>query len=639
MWLAVALAVLAVLVVLFLLPPTRPAVLWLILTPMTLWIVRFRLPIRAGFGPEPIAEFDPRLTEPCRAAMGHTGGEVRSLGFEECGLFALERGPRQPVTVIRMYAHRPARASATLSCVIHGQVALPGLRFCSRALSGRRTVTTSTRTPEPVTAPGTTVHHLPSLRSPADLWAAHRALCEREPGPEAAPPATDAEGARADLLRDIESELEQVCAAGLMRRIADGSLRFTWRGALAYGLAEVWPRRVRIAARVRAEEDRLMAGVGLTEMLGRARAGAPPEPAPERAVLRLNDDRGVARVIARSATGAEDERAGDPRFRALLAQSANARWSVVGRDRAAISGVVGACTIMLVEMLVPGAPMLPAVVLAVTVVWAIAAVMLRGRGPVAERAAADVLLRRGMCASCLYPLESLTPASDGCLVCPECGAAWKRERVREFDRFGGPPGPEPARRLAGAVVSGILGDSNLGIRGEDHLGVACRLVSTALRHEVASAPEATRARLIAARRQMRRSGRAVRIVGAVVIGLVCWGLPLGLLAPAIVRGPIGSPPVFVVAWALLIGAMMVASMLRSQWGCQRYDVVRAMLDQRLCPSCAESLDGRDPDSYGIVRCVCGRGWRVGRSAMPPAAVSTLNHPDAATGGATSGGPS
>jgi hypothetical protein len=35
----------------------------------------------------------------------------------------------------------------------------------------------------------------------------------------------------------------------------------------------------------------------------------------------------------------------------------------------------------------------------------------------------------GFCASCGYDLRSLTPAPDGCTVCPECGAAWRLPAV------------------------------------------------------------------------------------------------------------------------------------------------------------------------------------------------------------------
>ncbi len=33
----------------------------------------------------------------------------------------------------------------------------------------------------------------------------------------------------------------------------------------------------------------------------------------------------------------------------------------------------------------------------------------------------------GACASCDYPLAGVPEAADGCTVCPECGAAWRRK--------------------------------------------------------------------------------------------------------------------------------------------------------------------------------------------------------------------
>ncbi|MBY0112661.1 MAG: hypothetical protein K2Y21_07560 [Phycisphaerales bacterium] len=34
-------------------------------------------------------------------------------------------------------------------------------------------------------------------------------------------------------------------------------------------------------------------------------------------------------------------------------------------------------------------------------------------------------IERGLCGSCVYPIETTSPQPDGCTVCPECGAAWK----------------------------------------------------------------------------------------------------------------------------------------------------------------------------------------------------------------------
>ena len=40
-------------------------------------------------------------------------------------------------------------------------------------------------------------------------------------------------------------------------------------------------------------------------------------------------------------------------------------------------------------------------------------------------AVARYWLSIGQCASCKYDITSVEPEQDGCVVCPECGAAWK----------------------------------------------------------------------------------------------------------------------------------------------------------------------------------------------------------------------
>lgn len=42
---------------------------------------------------------------------------------------------------------------------------------------------------------------------------------------------------------------------------------------------------------------------------------------------------------------------------------------------------------------------------------------------------AQIHLDHGHCAACGYSLSDLNPEADGCLVCPECNAAWRRDRV------------------------------------------------------------------------------------------------------------------------------------------------------------------------------------------------------------------
>lgn len=58
----------------------------------------------------------------------------------------------------------------------------------------------------------------------------------------------------------------------------------------------------------------------------------------------------------------------------------------------------------------------------------VAAAALMWKAPRAATAqmAGRVMLRHGWCASCGYSLAGVVAATDGCCVCPECGAAWAR---------------------------------------------------------------------------------------------------------------------------------------------------------------------------------------------------------------------
>lgn len=60
----------------------------------------------------------------------------------------------------------------------------------------------------------------------------------------------------------------------------------------------------------------------------------------------------------------------------------------------------------------------------VAVVWS------RRRAKVTAEYIAECRAHR-VCASCGYLLQDLPLESDGCTVCPECGAAWRLERERD----------------------------------------------------------------------------------------------------------------------------------------------------------------------------------------------------------------
>lgn len=46
---------------------------------------------------------------------------------------------------------------------------------------------------------------------------------------------------------------------------------------------------------------------------------------------------------------------------------------------------------------------------------------------------AGIHLRHGRCAGCAYSLTDLPAGDDACVVCPECNAAWRAERVGRGD--------------------------------------------------------------------------------------------------------------------------------------------------------------------------------------------------------------
>ncbi len=48
----------------------------------------------------------------------------------------------------------------------------------------------------------------------------------------------------------------------------------------------------------------------------------------------------------------------------------------------------------------------------------------------AARQVREAMLAESRCASCAYDLTGVPKAADGCVVCPECGAAWRPSHAR-----------------------------------------------------------------------------------------------------------------------------------------------------------------------------------------------------------------
>ncbi len=78
-----------------------------------------------------------------------------------------------------------------------------------------------------------------------------------------------------------------------------------------------------------------------------------------------------------------------------------------------------------------GNPMdlLPQVVVAIIVAMCFGFVLLNHVRAWRFSQIAEIFLTEGLCAACGYNLKDLVADSDGCIVCPECNGAWKKERV------------------------------------------------------------------------------------------------------------------------------------------------------------------------------------------------------------------
>lgn len=214
-----------------------------------------------------------------------------------------------------------------------------------------------------------------------------------------------------------------------------------------------------------------------------------------------------------------------------------------------------------------------------------------GRG-VAAAAVAD-----GYCGSCGYSLKALEQCDDGCVVCPECGAAWFRSRIiqphwegeREPVSLDSPRMMPDDRGRYVRVLDSFLGP--LPADRRDAIG----------RDEI---------RRISAR--IRRRGRTKRflamltllVVASVscVVGIVMW----------IDGGEIALFPLLCFIVTLLFILFGIGVYRSSMF--VKADIICAMMkSEGLCAVCASSLEGLTTESDGCVVCSrCKAAWRLER---------------------------
>lgn len=151
--------------------------------------------------------------------------------------------------------------------------------------------------------------------------------------------------------------------------------------------------------------------------------------------LTIKDDRG--KRVRQSAAAAVLAGAGDPgadRVDSRAIRRAAWRWA---RTPVALFVLLAAAALALA---VVGAIKLGPVVIAVLVFSPVAATLIlvvsRSVASATESldsrriAAKGMMIRSRRCPACAYRLTGIDAESDGCVVCPECGAAWELDAAR-----------------------------------------------------------------------------------------------------------------------------------------------------------------------------------------------------------------
>jgi|GEM_PF-699040 len=263
----------------------------------------------------------------------------------------------------------------------------------------------------------------------------------------------------------------------------------------------------------------------------------------------------------------------------------------------------------------------------VPIFWIVVVASVVGFRIWARRAAAGNLARtavaEGVCGACAYSLQDLATEADGCLVCPECGAAWRAERITRPHWEGANAGvtyqPGWLKRSVFNIPSprDMLAPDDRG-RFVPVMDSYLKLLPPARREEWG------RARRRALVSRLRAVGWVPRALLAVVSTLPCW-----LVGGALWVGSgfsIAGPPARGVTPELLWLAGVMAAVacligLAVYWS-NRFGpplkLVPVFRAAGVCASCGQDLGGVAVASDGCRACPdCGAAWRAeGVGAVP-----------------------
>ncbi len=241
---------------------------------------------------------------------------------------------------------------------------------------------------------------------------------------------------------------------------------------------------------------------------------------------------------------------------------------------------------------------------------------------------ADALLEVGLCPACGYTLHGLPTADDSCLVCSECGRAWKRARI---DRFLSEDAEESVQESS--LVRRIFGLYALvPYDAEDGHGVRRPIVTNRELAAILKGGGETRDTLARERihRKLRALGLVRRIVFAVLLATM-YGIGFASTSLGSVTKFSAMTPSIDAFWAmgfsllgfLVLGIMFVGVplwVLFSGIGRPADQAKILLLDEGLCATCARSLSGLSAEADGCTVCPeCGAAWRIEANRAEPLA--------------------
>lgn len=229
-------------------------------------------------------------------------------------------------------------------------------------------------------------------------------------------------------------------------------------------------------------------------------------------------------------------------------------------------------------------------------------------------AIAGTAVAEGYCGACGYDLESVPQADDGCLVCPECGAAWLAQRVTVPHWRHGPIAAAVERPRPGfAAFIGLVASARKRIASDDR-GRFTTVLDTRLRvalpDRVAAMPDDARRALVA---DLRSIAAIWRWLFGLLLALVCMAVGL-MLADSL--GP-GWGRFLALAGGIGLGATVGGLMVISDACATPRPTAEVIVRHGWCATCVRSLSDLTPAEDGCVACPdCGASWRVGEARRP-----------------------